>query len=269
MPSLRDAIQSAQISLQEQVAADAVKRLRQTSKEVAEELRGSYSDFFQVLHERVLNSASMDAARAGLPAIFKGSEIAMRPWHAVTPRWHDQKSKAYEAGDFRALDFYHGVTDALVQTRRNRRGQFKKKRSNLSLDQFIQSLAMGGETVVSGFFGPMKIAYEVSRPDKGVVHLTQINDAVSVIRQWAPNNRFTSSIDGTVIKTTITAFPKLLGINNEAMLLTLMESVSGHREQWVKIRGSKGVNRIRAVILPLVNWYMKRNFHLLLEERFR
>lgn len=269
MSSLRDAIQAAQVSLQEKVAADAVKRLRRTSVEVAQELRESYSDFFQVMHERVLNSSNMDASSASLPAIFKGSEIAMRPWHAVTPKWYDQKFKAYGGGDFRATEFYHGLTESLTQTRRTRKGRFKKKRTSLSLDQFIQSLAMSGESAVSGFFGPMKVAYDLVRPDKGVVHLTQIDDAVSVIRQWAPNGRFTSAIDGTIIRTTITAFPKLVGIQNEEMLLQLMESVSGHREQWVKIRGSKGVNRIRAVILPLVNWYMKRNFHLLLEERFK
>lgn len=245
-----------------------MKRLRQTSNEVARELRESYSDFFQVMHERVLNSPDMDASSAGVPAIFKGSGIAVRPWHAVSDRWYTQKFKAYGNGDSRATNFYQGLTNSLIETRRTRKGRFKKKRTNLSLDQFVQSLAMGGESVVSGFFGPMKVAYEVSRPDKGVVHLTQIGDAVSVIRQWAPNGRFTSALDGTIIKTTITAFPKLVGVQNEEQLLRLMESVSGYRDQWVKIRGSKGSNRIRAVILPLVNWYMKRNFHLLMEERF-
>ena len=275
MSTLREAFRNATATIQERITADAVKRLQKTTEEVAVELKDSYSDFFQVLHRSVLNDPAMNAADSGTPAIFQGAGIPMRPWHAVTPRWFIQKEKAAKQGGFRSLNFYHGVTDSLVVSRRTRKGRFKKKRSNLSFDQFIQSLAMGGEEVTQGFFGPMKIAYSLVRPDKGEVKITQLNDAIVQIRQrrlTGQGNKsvFAGPLDNTIIRTTITAFPRIEGMLDEKRLVDYMARISGHPEQWQKVTGTGRSNwRIRPIILPLVNWYMKANFRLLLEERFK
>lgn len=255
----------------EQVSADAVSRLRRSSGEVANELREAYNDFFQILHERVINDPDMFSAMDGTPSIFKGSGLSTNSWKAVTPKWFDQKEKAQKAGSFRALNFYHGVTESMIGagfSRRSRKGRFKKRRSRLSFDMFIQSLAMNSAQNVSDVFGPLKIAYSIERPDKGKVQLTMVDDAVKVIRQWKPKGSgFAKAIDGTIIKTSITAFPKVAGLTSERSVINYMIKKTGHKEQWVKVLGN-GETEIRAILLPLINWYLKSQFILLMEERF-
>lgn len=273
MSTLLDAINAAAASLREQVAAEAVKRLKGTSGEVAQELREAYDDFFQILHEYVLNDPTLNAADDDTPRLFQNSGISTPKWQGVSPQWFKQKEKAAAAGDSRALNFYHGVTESMVGSafaRRTRKGRFKKRRSTLSFDQYIQSLAMSRGQAVQGFFGPMKLAYSLTRPDGGKVSLKQIDDVIIEIRQFKPKGRGqVIPIDGTVIHTTITAFPKVDRMIDERSVIAHMMRTGGNREQWVKVVGGTGDNyRIRAIILPLINWYVKRKFIDLLEERF-
>lgn len=273
MSSLLDAINAAAASLREQVAAEAVKRLKGTSGEVAQELQEAYNDFFQILHERVLNDPTLNAADDDSPRLFQNSGVGMPKWEAVTPQWFKQKQKASAAGDSRALNFYHGVTESAIGAgfgRRTRKGRFKKRRTNISFDQYIQSLAMSQGEAVQGFFGPMKVAYSLTRPDGGKVSLKQIDDVITEIRQFNRKGRFAMALDGTVIKTTITAFPKMDRMIDERSVIAHMMRTGGNREQWVKVVGGTRDNyRIRAIILPLINWYVKRRFIDLLEERFQ
>lgn len=274
MSTLLDAINAAAASVREQIAADAVKRLKGTSGEVAGELQEAYNDFFQILHEYVLNDPTLNAADDDSPRLFRNSGVGMPKWEAVSPRWFQQKEKAAAAGDSRALTFYHGVTESMIGAgfgRRTRKGRFKKRRTNVSFDQYIQSLAMSQGEAVQGFFGPMKVAYSLTRPDGGKVSLKQVDDAITEIRQFKPKGRGQAfAIDGTTVKTTITAFPKVDRILDERSAIAHMMQTGGHREQWVKVVGSTKSNyRIRAIILPLINWYVKRKFIDLLEERFQ
>lgn len=273
MSTLRDAINSAAASLREQISAEAVRRLKGTSGEVLGELQESYNDFFQILHEYILNDPTLNAADDATPRLFANSGIGTPNWQAVEPQWFKQKERAARSGDSRSLNYYHGLTNSMVGAgfgRRTRKGRFKKRRSTLSFDQYIQSLAMSQGEAVQGFFGPMKVAYALTRPDGGKVSVKQLDDVIKEIRQFKPKGRGqVLPIDGTVIHTTVTAFPKVDRIIDERSVIAHMMRTGGYREQWVKVVGSTRSNyRIRAIILPLINWYVKRKFIDLLEERF-
>lgn len=277
MSTLLEALRKATVSLEEQVTKDALKKAESLTREVTSELNDSYGDFFHNLSTYVLNDKGANAADSYLPRIFSTSGVAMPKWKAVSPRWFEQKEKAAKKGDPQALQFYHGVTTAAVQATRDRKGRFKKRsaRSRFPFSLYIQSLEMGGLETVEGLFGKMKVNYSVIRPDKGVVKLQNLDGAIKVIQQRRPTGQGNKSViagflDGTVIRTEITAFPSLAGLNNEKQIVQKLAVITGDKDQWRKVTGTGKPNHpVRPVILPLINWYLKVNFRLMLEERFR
>lgn len=273
LPTLREAIERATTSVVEEISADAVKRVKATSVKLAKELGDSYGDFFDRLHEDVLNDDSISFALApALPSFFVG-----RKWPRVSDQWFKQKEKAKKAGDAKALYFYHGVTKALSSKKkgptRNRKGQFAKPRSKVSFDQFIASLAKGGKAVTNNFFGPLSVEYSITRPDKGTVRLLQLDNAVTQIRQWKGKGYGAGGgfpIDGTTIRTTFIAFPKADKFLTEKSLVEYLVRVGGAPEQWVKVfGGGRRASRIRGIILPLINWYARVEFKLILKDAFK
>jgi len=276
LSSLRDAFAQASESLQEQVTAFAVGRLKKTSSVAAQDVREVYGDFFQTMHERVLNDPAIsDGNSAALPSLFRNSGIAMRPWHALSDRWMAQKERVAEkSGDLSSYAFYKGITSALAGTTFSGKGKKRKggkKRSSLSLDMFIQSLAMGGNETVEGFFGPVKLAYSLERPDKGKTQIVTLDSAITTVRQWKPKGSgtgFIKAMDGTVLTVTITAFPNVEGMLNDRALIGYMISKSGYKEQWFKLVGGSRNNRMRPVLLPLINWYAKVKLKQTIEGSF-
>lgn len=275
MPSLRDALKSADADISQRVSADAVEKLKGVSDTISQQLRERYNDFFQVMHDDVLNSPDISANLGkAMPRIFEKSGIRVARWRPITDRWFMEKERAVKAGDPKAINFYHGITDALIYKAGNfKRGRHRgRRKASLSFERFINSIASRKAEAVEDFFGPMKLAYSLSRPDKGKVQVVQVNDTIKIIRQWAGSGpkkgKFTRSLDGTVIKLTVTAFPKLTGIATEAALVAHMMAEDGNKAQWVKIAGSKGPAQIRMILLPLVNWYMQSEFERIIRKNF-
>ncbi len=271
MSSLRDALGRATLSLQEQISAAAVKQVKATSGEVVEELKESYADFFNNLYAVINSPGVADASGAGSPSLL--GESLSTSWREVSDRWWNEKFKARNLGYSEALGFYHGITEAYAKMRaharanggRKRKFTSNKKRSNTSLDKYLQALSMGGMKEVEHFFGPMKVAYEVIRPDGGAVKVDQIYGLVTKIFQQDPRTkRIATAIDGTIIRTTITAFPNLAGVTDESSLWKFMGKQGGalEKQQWVKTSGG------RPLVAPLIKWYMDKNFRYIIQERF-
>lgn len=279
MPSLLDAINSARLSLQEQIAASAVREVRSRSGEVAKELQDSYDDFFNILHAVINSPGASDAGQDGTASIPSGAGVpkiaqgTIARWHEVSDRWYGEKFKARNLGYAEALGFYHGVTEAYAKMRakgkRRRKFTSNRKRSNTSFDKYLQALALGGRQEVEHFFGPMQVAYELIRPDGGHVKVTQIDNLVTKIFQQNSKGRIAIAMDGTIIRTTITAFPALSAVGQEEDLWKFLGKQGGAEEkrQWVKTSGGRN-GRPRPLVAPLIKWYMDKNFRNVIEERF-
>ena len=123
------------------------------------------------------------------------------------------------------------------------------------------------------FFGPMKLAYSLKRPDGGKVTLKTLDDAVTVLRQHRPSTRgegqvFASAIDGTIVTAVVTAFPKLTEGWDENSLIAYMNSQSSGSEEKQWFKEGQGAH-LRPILVPLIAYYTQYLFQLILKDRFQ
>lgn len=260
--SLAKALAQMQASLTEKVVGFCSKTIRETTKEIAEELQIEYDYFFQMIVDDVIG----ELQTPGILAPYT-------TWKPLSKHWIKAKATSQHY-----IGLSNRLTVGRALGRKSRNGRsigISRLRSNGvkpqgfvkvgPFESYIRSLTGKGTT--ERFFGPLKIDYDFQTGDPNITVYTQRDGAIVKRTQFRANRGFVATPSSLKFKATISAFSALKGVtfNEKAIVDYIIKRIDPVNEkQWVKINSSYGIGRsrrpIREIMTPTLRYYMQKRF---------
>ncbi|WCD44154.1 hypothetical protein Lumi_015 [Xylophilus phage Lumi] len=256
------------------LAEVGVDTIRANIEEVAKGIQEDYDDFFAELF-RILFTGSGDSmvGRGRMPARFQGMTGEDGDWKPLSSSWEERK----ETQDSN-YGFYYGLTDALNKSRNATRELRKARKQKVgrkvadktSFRKFLEKKSGNSAAQVKKLFGPLQIEYFLTaKGRKSPIDIRQKGNIITEIGRITAHGdkgRLIPNMGNVYLEAQITAFSKLKAVDwlsEEYVAQYLYDKDFGNQAQWRKV-GSQttphGVRPIRAIISPMIRWYVEKQF---------
>jgi hypothetical protein len=280
--SLAEALASMMQELELEVLETCYSKVIKTSKEIAEFIDDDYDMFFHDMHSLL--------GTDDVPDMIKRF-VSRGEWIDISERWNKVKVK-HGVITPEQNRYYLGITGSRTLSL-NRLGRKKSGRAGAEREVYATKKKPGKAKVpafgsylktlqapgtVQKFFGPVTLNYGFESPTgytsigaKMGPNAKHPNVLPNQIRHIWTRNRVKNTISSSIpselrITANIEAFGRLKEVKKFEWFMVdfiLKRIDPSHEKQWVKIngqRGGKGKGRrpIRAIVLPLVQYYMNK-----------
>lgn len=260
--SLAKALAQMEASLTEKLVGFCSKTIRETTKEIAEEIQLEYDYFFQMIVDDVIGELQT-------PGILS----PYTTWKPLSKGWVKAKATSQHY-----IGLSNRLTTGRALGRKSKSGRdigISRLRSNGlkpkgllkvgPFETFARSLTAKGTT--ARFFGPLKIDYDFQTGDPNITVYTQRDGAIVKRTQFRANKGFVATPNSLKFKATVSAFPALKGVtfSEKSIVDYIIKRIDpANEKQWVKINSAYGIGRsrrpIREIITPSLRYYMQKRF---------
>lgn len=240
------------------------RNVKEISEEIKDDIREEYDYFFGTMVREIIGAFYT-------PAIL----TAYATWDPLSDKWaHYKRTEMHYVGlsngQTRSRSLGRTSTSGASRdaTKSAPRGRVKVG----SFVSYIEALNAAGTT--ERFFGPVAISYDFISYDPHIRFYPKNKEGVLVKTDVRKKGKY-FKYDGSAVSmgAYITAFGNLKGVQFDEWHIVdyIIKKIDPeHEKQWVKINSRFGIGRtrrpIRAIITPLVKYYMDTKFPRIVER---
>lgn len=275
MPSnqtMEQAFREYSLYITGRLAEVGVEAIKQFSQELSEDIQADYDSFFEELY------GILSPGVTSTPSRLLQNMGGEAPWRNLSRSWNERK------GDNKGL-FYKGLTDRMYKAKVNARDKRKRGAKGrlpnkpTSFMDFLKKKSDRSAAEVKRLFGPLEISYMLQGAGmKTPVDINQKGNVISSIGRITTRNskgQFIPRLGNVQLEANIMAFPyikKVQDFSEWYVVDYLARKDAGNRAQWRKVNSrvtpKGGIRPMRAIITPLISWFLTTKFRQNFQGRF-